>query len=197
MINFIAKAIPRFLLKKIGALLFKIVMVYLFLYTLFTKEKRERLIEYKWILKRMNKGSLCLDVGCGDSLLGYILVSHFPLYLSIDIKIYPIIAINPEINFIKADITHAPFKSNLFNTIICISTLEHINNYVTAIYEMSRILKNRGKLHISVPSDILPCTDEELIQILQNYKMTVIENIKVHLSKNRELYMISLRKNDK
>jgi ubiquinone/menaquinone biosynthesis C-methylase UbiE len=51
-----------------------------------------------------------------------------------------------------ADIRALPFKNETFNTIICISTLEHIKELVQALNDIKRILKPRGKLLAGFPA---------------------------------------------
>jgi SAM-dependent methyltransferase len=44
-----------------------------------------------------------------------------------------------------------PFRSNTFDTVLCTSVLEHVDNAEYAIAEISRVLKPGGRLLITVP----------------------------------------------
>lgn len=56
-------------------------------------------------------------------------------------------------NFQIADVTRLPFKDNFFEAVFCLEVLEHIDDPITALKEIKRVLKKAGKLYILVPSD--------------------------------------------
>lgn len=47
--------------------------------------------------------------------------------------------LRPKTSYILADITHLPFKTASFNTIICVDVLEHVMDKTNAISEISRV----------------------------------------------------------
>lgn len=51
---------------------------------------------------------------------------------------------------IIADGQFLPFKDSCFNSIICTRTIKYFPNYKTGIREMSRVLKNKGKLVLTL-----------------------------------------------
>lgn len=133
----------------------------------------ERIIEYPWVLSRLPQGKNIeiLDAG---STLNFKEILEFP---SLKNKKVTIVNLNPEdecfwqdgVSYVLADIRNLPFKNNYFNYITCISTLEHVGmdnflytknskykekkifDFEKAILEMKRVLKNEGKLFITVP----------------------------------------------
>lgn len=147
----VCKYLPRRMLKRVGKFLFRTVMLYLRIYTLITHKTRERFVEYNWVLDNVNGGSVCLNVGSGDTLLDYGLSDRFSKHISINLNRYLIATSNPAIEFVQADITCAPFKDGTFDTILAISTIEHIENDIDCITEIQRLLKPNGKIYISVP----------------------------------------------
>jgi SAM-dependent methyltransferase len=147
----VGKYTPRRMLKRVGNFLFRTVMLYLRIYTLITHKTRERFVEYNWVLDNVNGGSVCLNVGSGDTLLDCGLSDRFRKYISIDLNRYIIATNNPAIEFVQADITCAPFKDETFDTILAISTIEHIDNDIDCITEIQRLLKPTGKIYVSVP----------------------------------------------
>jgi SAM-dependent methyltransferase len=132
----------------------------------------ERCIEYPWLLSRLNEGpELLLDAG---SVLNKIYLLKNPLLQN---KKIHILTLAPEeecywesgISYIYEDLRSLPMKENLYDTIVCISTLEHIGcdntdytknqlhrenrpqDYVAAIKELRRVLKPGGNLFLTVP----------------------------------------------
>jgi len=54
---------------------------------------------------------------------------------------------------IKGDITKMIFENNSFDIIICSHVLEHIENDLTALSEINRVLKSNGKAFFQIPLD--------------------------------------------
>lgn len=132
----------------------------------------ERCIEYPWVLSRLNEGpELLLDAG---SVLNKTYLLKNPLLQN---KRIHILTLAPEeechwesgISYIYEDLRNLPMKENLYDTVVCISTLEHIGcdntdytrnqlhrenrpqDYVAAIKELRRVLKPGGSLFLTVP----------------------------------------------
>ena len=101
-------------------------------------------------------------------------------------KLYPIIG-NCEM---------LPFKKNLFDKIIMIEVIEHIKNDILAIKELSKSLKNNGKIIITTPNgNEVKNTNpyhhrhykkEQLFMILKKYFKKV--NIQLYFP-NQNLYI--------
>lgn len=51
----------------------------------------------------------------------------------------------------KADVQNLPFKKNFFDTVICVNTLNFVENDNIALEEFSRVLKKGGRLIVHVP----------------------------------------------
>lgn len=132
----------------------------------------ERVIEYPWVLARLDKpeGSL-LDAG---SALNHEYLLGHPALKNKKIVIYNL---SPEKfiehsnnSYIFGDLRHTILRDELFDEIVCISTLEHIgmnntmlyskdvrfnelklNDYLIVLKEFKRLLKPGGMLLITVP----------------------------------------------
>lgn len=115
----------------------------------------ERLIEYKFLFDVLNKNTdikKILDVGSGTS----------PLPALLSLIGYHVTAIdnikdywkgNPNNNhfyIINDDITDTKLKEQ-YDMVICISTLEHIKDYMTAIVNIWKLLKPCGSLILTFP----------------------------------------------
>lgn len=132
----------------------------------------ERFVEYPWLLTRLTPGTgLLLDAGSAlnhDYLLSHEALKHKTLVI---ITLAPEHTIpSPRISYLYGDLRKTILKSDSFEEIACISTLEHVgmNNtllytkdrsfdesslldYEEVIVELKRLLKPGGRLFITVP----------------------------------------------
>jgi len=130
----------------------------------------ERVVEYPWLISRLSGGRV-LDAG---SVLNH---AHILDRVLPGIESLSIITLQPEqesflgrgIDYRYGDIRELPFEDDSFETVVCLSTLEHIgmNNSVygaedaraddprrearRALAELERVSAPGGKLLISVP----------------------------------------------
>jgi SAM-dependent methyltransferase len=58
----------------------------------------------------------------------------------------------PEANLIRSDITAIPLASGSVDAILCTEVLEHVEEPLAALAEFSRLLRDGGRLLLSVPS---------------------------------------------
>jgi ubiquinone/menaquinone biosynthesis C-methylase UbiE len=113
------------------------------------------------IINNLPKNTLnVLDAGCGSGVYSFYLADKASSIDSIDIsheKISQVkkLSIFKNINFIEGDITKLKFKDSKFDLIICSDVLEHIKDDKKAFSELSRVLKSKGNLLLTVPSDSL------------------------------------------
>ena len=118
---------------------------------------------FRWRLKKVLE--LCpekidqdiLDIGIGSGVLLPSLCQYGNVYgIDIELKFVKksrkVIEVH-KINAIllNADIIHLPFQDNKFDTIYCISVLEHIKDLDSVLKEISRVMKNNGILIVGVP----------------------------------------------
>jgi cyclopropane fatty-acyl-phospholipid synthase-like methyltransferase len=124
---------------------------------------KDRAIEYGFVSRELDLqvGGKILDVGFHESTLPYILVGLGHDVYGVDIRPSPIEY--PGFKTSVQDIRHTNFPDQFFDRIIAVSTIEHLglpNRYDSyedihadrkAIKEMSRILKDDGKMLITIP----------------------------------------------
>lgn len=137
----------------------------------------ERIIEYKWLFNEIKKSSQKKILDAGSTLnFKYILEKIYKnnkIYIK---TLYPENKNFPElgISYIYGDLRENFFSENYFDTIVCISTLEHvglnnnlysnhkINNnnnknninlddYLKVIDQFKKILKHNGILFLTIP----------------------------------------------
>lgn len=133
----------------------------------------ERIIEYPWLFSRlpMGEGRL-LDAG---STLNFEFLLDQPLLRQ---KKIDICTLAPEsrcfwrkgVSYIYEDLRQLPYRDNLFDWIVCLSTIEHVgmdnalytgdgknteaarpDDYLIALAELKRVLKPGGTIYITAP----------------------------------------------
>lgn len=126
----------------------------------------DRYLENYFAIKNIPKvPAKILDVGSSGCYFPLILAASGYKTFSIDIRPYPILKKLDFENFVFVctDIRNCPFPDNYFDGITAISTIEHIGlggRYgmyetdeadIMAVGEMSRVLKQKGVLILTVP----------------------------------------------
>ncbi|MFW9822196.1 MAG: class I SAM-dependent methyltransferase [Candidatus Thorarchaeota archaeon] len=94
-------------------------------------------------------------------------IAHFPLTQYINrIKWYPICG----------DITRLPYRDNTIDFICALDVLEHVKDDQLAISEMSRILKRKGIIIISVPHRMKYYSNQD--KLIGHYRRYEVDEIK-------------------
>jgi ubiquinone/menaquinone biosynthesis C-methylase UbiE len=108
-------------------------------------------------------GKKVLDAGCGPGLHMLLLTEKKAYVIGMDADRKKIKS-GAEIagalgcrgqSLSVADITHLPFTEGEFDVILCSDVLEHVRDDGKALSEFSRVLKESGKLVITVPTEKL------------------------------------------
>lgn len=77
----------------------------------------------------------------------------------------------PNAKLCVADLEHLPFKSQTFDTVLCVRVLQHITNQKNAINELSRVMKKGGILIILSYNNLtLHALYKRTRQLLENWK---------------------------
>ncbi len=98
-----------------------------------------------------------LDVGCSSGVLTAEIAKALPKSKVVGLDSYKG-AINfakkkyPHIEFITADANNLPFNRKAFDLVICTETLEHVTDPQKSLLEIKRVLKEDGKVIISMDS---------------------------------------------
>ena len=146
------------------------------------EEKINKIIKYSVNLK----SKLVLDVGCGSGFLKSFLEKN-TRYVGLDISHEMLKQNKSEKNLICSDITNLPFLDEIFNEIYCITVLQNVENKGKALDELKRVLKNEGRIFLSVlrkthnKKELKKLADLELIKTIDNKK---IEDILFVFEKN-------------
>ena len=112
-------------------------------------------------IKSVTKGGdLLLDVGCGQGeyleLLEKTGIKCFGVDPLREVSIVPganrMKSAGVEVFMIQASGEHLPFLDRMFDTVLCLSTLQHVANQRKVLGEIARVLKANGNLICSVPT---------------------------------------------
>ena len=119
--------------------------------------KRELSFLHKSIIKEIQDDyRIILDVGCGGSWVSKELIPMGKKVISMDISLRnPLNAVR-EVRHnnhagLVADVFNLPFKENSLDCIIAAEILEHVADPKTMILNLSKLLRNNGKLIITTP----------------------------------------------
>jgi len=132
----------------------------------------ERCVEYPWLLAHLQSGpDILLDAG---SALNHAFILDYPVF---EKKELHVLTLAPEdncfwkkgISYLFGDLRDIPVRDAYYDTIVCISTLEHVGcdntiythdeadreqrptDFIGAMQELSRVLKPGGRLFLTVP----------------------------------------------
>jgi len=118
----------------------------------FFHKLREKLVLR--LISKNKRGSEFLDAGCGVGLI----LRHLPKgSVGVDINPRNITRAKkyaPKAKLVLADIEKLPFKPEQFSTIVCTEVIEHQPDPRKTVAELKRVLKKKGVLIGSVPSNM-------------------------------------------
>lgn len=121
---------------------------------------------FKLLHKICDSDSSILDVGCGTgdvilemTELGNVCHGVDPLLkTSLNQALQKAKAKRIPVNLYLSQGEYLPFRAKSFDVVLCISTLQHVNDTQKTLSEIHRVLKDTGVLIISVPQTIRKST---------------------------------------
>jgi len=137
------------------------------------KGMSERIVEFPWVVAALTGGTPGLTLDAGSTLNHrYILNSVIPAVGALHVvTLAPEAESFPErgVSYLYADLRDLPMRTHLYDTAVCLSTLEHVgmdvsgyNAYaavapdpqqaaIQAAHEIRRVVKPDGRVLLSVP----------------------------------------------
>ena len=143
------------------------------------------------------EGAVILEIGCSSGFLIREIADAFPnaIVVGSDVvkePLYKLADENPQIAFIRFDLTQCPLPSDTFDCVILLNVLEHIENDINALAQIYRILKKGGALIIEVPSGpFLYDSYDKFLKHYRRYSMSTLiqklKNLNFHVQKSTHL----------
>jgi len=84
---------------------------------------------------------------------------------------------NVEIELFQANGEKLPYIDNLFNNVLCMSSLQHVNNQYNTLNEITRVLSKKGLLIISVPQTIRKSTFKKLGIYTMHFNLDILTKL--------------------
>jgi len=121
----------------------------------------------------IDRGAAVLHVGCGDGYLDPYLCTRFARVVGIDINFLELQSAasaneGERADYVLIDGFVLPFASGSFDEIVSIDVLEHAEDDVALVREMSRVLRDGGRLVLIVPNADYPLTFDPINYLLES-----------------------------
>lgn len=115
----------------------------------------------------VREGDIILDAGCGEGRHSFECTSRGAKVMSMDMDMESVRKVRYVLAYMKrdkqanekgafqvhlGDALNLPFREETFDRIICAEVMEHVKDDEQACNELSRVLKNGGKIAITVPT---------------------------------------------
>lgn len=116
-------------------------------------------VRFNFFDRYIKENDKVLDCGCYDgymlhqlSTFKYIRISGVDISLKAIEKAKENLVGIEHVDLEHCPIEEMPYKDNFFDVVICSQTLEHLKEPIVALKEMMRVLKDDGKLIVSIPN---------------------------------------------
>ncbi len=120
-----------------------------------TMDRRWR-SRWKFVVQRVERGSSVLDIGCGDGVLGAMLIAERSCTVTgVDVSTYAIEQAGKRGvtgQRVDIDTESLPYADDSFDAVIASCVLEHIGRPEHVICEAWRVLRDGGKFYVSLPN---------------------------------------------
>lgn len=127
----------------------------------------DRRAEFPWVIANMTKKGDVLDVGCGGSIIQKYLLARGFNVVAVDVsKFLGGYYFNREKRecFVLCDCFHPPFRNEVFDYILIVSTLEHFpaeKDDIEILQTLSVLLRKNGRVFVTLPYGFSHCLFNE------------------------------------
>jgi ubiquinone/menaquinone biosynthesis C-methylase UbiE len=120
------------------------------------------------VIEHVPANSNVLDVGClGGNFRGYVLEQQVSISKFTGLDLSPN-SINiakkrfPEDSWVVSDCHKLPFEDSIFDVVTIMEVLEHVDIPEKVLFEIRRVLKDKGVILITVPNELKYPDDEHI-----------------------------------
>jgi len=144
-----------------------------------TQYAEEQEAKIKAVLDEINlqPENITLDIGCGTGTLFKHIKNSTKLLIGLDISLGLLKIAKTQakqyrnINVIRAEADHTPFKNKTFHTIFAVTLLQNMPNPATTLREIKRISRDNATIAVTVLKKGL--TKKTFTQLLENAELTI------------------------
>ena len=116
---------------------------------LYLKEQMEKFENLRKFIE-FKKSDFVLDVGCGTGSITNEIRKNVRFVVGIDVSIEMVkLAKRRGVISVVANAENLPFKKNVFDKVICITTIQNIKNQERAMNEMERVCRKKGMIIVT------------------------------------------------
>jgi 2-polyprenyl-3-methyl-5-hydroxy-6-metoxy-1,4-benzoquinol methylase len=112
------------------------------------------LVRYRFASGLLDKGAVCLDVGCGMGYGTASLADAGAVVVGVDVDGGALRTASSRYatgSFIQADALSLCFRDHSFDTVVCFEAIEHLRDPRTHLREVVRVLRPEGTYVVSTP----------------------------------------------
>lgn len=133
-------------------------------------------------------GKTILDLGCGNGSISFLLwylgakvhsidISKQALETTQNLRQLSEASSHFDPNLCQGDATKLPLRTEMFDTVFCIETLEHLQDDLSALKEIERVTKSGGMVVLAVPFDSRVKSDNALRGRYRRYSFETLKEL--------------------
>lgn len=162
---------------------------------------QEAMSRYTFAKKHIDSKDRILDMACGTG-YGSTILNSAEGYIGIDIDVEALRYAqknyaSPLRSFIKMDVNKTIFNDASFNTIVSFEMIEHLNNQLRFLKEVSRILSRKGLFIVSTPNRLIQSPNGTVMSPYHTKEFSPEEFYKLLKTEFRSVILYGQRKNKK
>ncbi len=156
-------------------------------------------IELEYILKHLVKSEEVLSVGCGPAIIERALSEYGFSLTGLDVSREALECAPDGVRTVAARAEDMPFPASSFDAVICVASLQFIEDFRKALDETTRVLRPKGKLLVMLlnpESDFIKKKLRDPNSYVHEIKHTDLRKIEAAIAENygiHEEYLLGVK----